>query len=167
VINTTTISRIRQSVLLKRFVSGSCSLSLLKHEQSVERTCCLIAIYNEATEYVCLRDFGLKIVGHGDPDNNLESHGTSATIIGWRFVIWFSFYTRETFIYYSMVQKTSLINARYWTVTILRGVCSTSVHCVHYNTSYSVTEVFIRLNTPKYAIEEYLQYKLLYSLTLT
>jgi hypothetical protein len=41
------------------------------------------------------------------------------------------------------------------------------IRSLHVNISYSVTEAFLRLNTPKSIIEVYLQCKRLYSLTYT
>jgi hypothetical protein len=75
-----------------------------------------------------------------------------------------------------MVQKTPLTGARYWTLKItcskyyamnVLRLYDMEIKCLLVNTSYSSTEVFTRLNTQKYVIEEYLQYKYMYSLAYT
>jgi hypothetical protein len=73
-----------------------------------------------------------------------------------------------------MVQKTPL-RTLYWTVTItceyygMYVLClyTVNLNCLHVNTLCSITEVFLRLNTSKSIIGEYLQYKCLYSLIYT
>jgi hypothetical protein len=75
-----------------------------------------------------------------------------------------------------VVRKMPLISTRYWTVTITRSkyygmyvlyLYTMELKCLHVNTSYSITEVFLRFNTSKSIIELYLQYKCLYSITYT
>jgi hypothetical protein len=75
--------------------------------------------------------------------------------------------------HYPIIQKTPLISARYWTVTIACGkyymiyvshLYTMELKCLNVNTSYSITEVFTCLITSKYVIEEYLQYSLTYTI---
>jgi hypothetical protein len=76
--------------------------------------------------------------------------------------------------HYSMVQKTPL-STLYWTVMITCKYYGMYVLCLytvdqnslHVNTSCSIIEVFLCLNTSKAIIEEYLKYKCLYSLIYT
>jgi hypothetical protein len=72
-----------------------------------------------------------------------------------------------------MVQKTPLISAWYWTLTIAYSkyygmyvLClyTMELKCIHVNTLYFITEVFTCLNMLKYVIEEYLQYSLMYTI---
>jgi hypothetical protein len=67
--------------------------------------------------------------------------------------------------HYSVVQKTPLTSARYWTVTITRSkyygmyvirLYTMELKCLHVNTSYSITEVFLCLNTHKSITAGYL-----------
>jgi hypothetical protein len=72
-----------------------------------------------------------------------------------------------------MVQKTSLVSTRYWIFKItlskyygmyILRLYTMELKCLHINTSYSVTEVFLCLNMLKSIIEECLQYKCQHSL---
>jgi hypothetical protein len=63
---------------------------------------------------------------------------------------------------FPIVQKTPLISSRFWTVMItcneyygMYVLClyTMEIKCLHVNTSYSVSDLFVRLNTPKSIIK--------------